>query len=76
MIDPAEKVFAITPNDSTALEHDTRAISLAGIGNLAVITVGGDNITILGLAAGIMHPIRLRKVLSTGTTASGIFGYY
>lgn len=69
--------FAITPNDNTDLAHVTRAISVAGVGALVVDDADGNTVTIPSgaLAAGAMHPVAVRRVRATGTTATGIVGY-
>lgn len=74
---PATKVFVITPNDSTDLTQRTRAISFAGAGALVVIDAEANTVTIPSgaLAAGVMHPLSVTRVFSTGTAATGIVGY-
>jgi hypothetical protein len=71
---PASKAFAITPNDSTDLTTTARAIYVGTTGNLAV-TLSGDSssVTFTNVAAGY-HPLRAKRVLATGTTASGLIG--
>jgi len=75
---PAEHCFLITPNDSTDLTTPTRGISVAAAGALKVTTLGGDTVVIPdgALAAGVIHPLRVKRVFSTGTGATGIVGYY
>ena len=75
---PAEGAFAITPNDSTDLTEPTRGICFAAAGDLKVDMLNGDTVTFTdgSLAAGAVHPLRVKKVYSTGTTATGIFGVY
>lgn len=77
-IRPVTRVALITPNDGADLANDTTAISFSGAGTLAIVTVGGDSVTIPdgALAVGAMHPIQVRRVLATGTTATGIVGYW
>ena len=76
MIDPIERGFSITPSDTVDLEHNTRALYVGVSGDVALITVSGDQFTLVGLTAGIFHPLRVRRILSTGTTATSIFGCY
>jgi hypothetical protein len=66
---PSEKFFPVTPNDSTELEF-TRAVMVATAGNLAVRRIDNTEV-VLAVPAGVI-PIRVRRVLSTGTTAQGI----
>jgi hypothetical protein len=74
---PASHVFLVTPHDTNALVAVTRAISFVTAGDLRVVDAAGNTVTIPSgaLAAGAMHPLRVSKVLSTGTTALGIVGY-
>lgn len=70
---PLGNFFSVTPNDST--EVLTRAVYVGVTGSLAFI--GADDsasVTLTNLAAGIWHPIRARRILATGTTATGIVG--
>lgn len=72
---PAENAAAITPNDTTDLPDTTRAIYVGGAGNLAVIMAGGGaTITLTGVLAGMIYPLRVARVLATGTTATGLIG--
>ncbi len=66
--------FDITPDDATDLVSLTRAIILEGAGDVAVILKNGDAITLPVLAAGVIYPIRVARVLATGTTATGLKG--
>lgn len=76
--DPAEHAFLITPHATDELSHVTRAISFATAGILHVVTAEGDEVQIPSgsLAAGIMHSLRVKRVISPATAASGIVGYY
>lgn len=71
---PAIAATAITPNDSTDLANATRAIYVGGAGSLAVVFVEGQSVTFSGVAAGTILPLRLSRVLATGTTATGLVG--
>lgn len=69
---PAEKAAAITPNDGADLAATTRAIYVGTAGDLAVILVDDANaVTFANVPVGII-PIRARRVLATGTTASDL----
>lgn len=71
---PAIHAAAITPNDSVDLEFPTRSIFVGGDGNLAVIMKGGETVTFTGVVAGMVYPIRVTRVLATGTTAANLVG--
>lgn len=66
--------FDIVPDDSAELAQVTRAIMVAQTGDLAVLMKNGDTLTLTGLMAGVMYPLRICQVRATGTTASGIVG--
>lgn len=76
--DPANGVFAITPSDSVALAHVTRAIRVVGAGNLSILGADGAAATCV-FAAGETRPIRAMWVYATTnatTTCTGIEGMY
>lgn len=67
---------AVTPNDSADLPGGaTRAIMVGEAGDVAVTYVNGATDTIY-LLAGIVHPIQVARVRSTGTTATGVKACY
>lgn len=73
---PATRAFAITPNNSTDLTNVTRGIYVGASGDLKVDLMNGDAVTFVGLAAGVIHPMCVKRVYATGTTATGIVGVY
>ena len=76
--DPFEHVGLITPHNTNDLAYATRGISFAVAGDLKVITLGGDTVTIPNgaLVAGVIHAIRATRVYAAGTAATGIVGYW
>lgn len=66
--------FDITPNDSADVEQVTRAIIVAGTGDVSAVLKNGDTITLPSLIAGVVYPFRVARVLDSGTTATGIKG--
>lgn len=62
----------VTPHDTDELSTPTRGIMVAAEGNVAVVLLGGDTITLPALQPGLVYPIRAKIVKSTGTTATGI----
>lgn len=76
MIDPIESAFDITPNNTTDLTRVTRGIYVGTSGDLKVDTADGDTVTFVGLSAGVIHPMRIRRVYATGTDADDIIGVY
>jgi hypothetical protein len=76
---PAIHAALVTPDDDNDLPDGvTRGLGIASGGAVAVRMMGGATVILPdgALAAGIIHPIRVSRVLSTGTTATGIVAYY
>jgi len=73
---PAERAISVTPHDSNELANYSRGIYCGVSGDVKVTTVYGDTVTFVGLAAGIVHPIRAKIIFSTGTTATNIVAVY
>lgn len=72
MRDPGVSGSAVTKSDDTILKG-VRAIWVGGAGNLAVTFVDDDSaVTLSGVTAGSLLPIRVKKVMSTNTTATNI----
>lgn len=69
---PWVDAFTITPNDGVDLTIWPRALLIGVAGDLKVTTLRGTVIT-LPVPAGY-NPGRVKRVWSTGTTATGIFG--
>lgn len=71
---PATGVLTITPSNTANLARSPRAIWVGGAGDVAVEMIDGTNGVLSGIPAGTLMPVRVRKVLATGTTATGIVG--
>jgi hypothetical protein len=70
---PCEHAAAVTPHDTTALTQTTRALWVGGAGDVAVkLTDDSTAVTLAGVAAGTLIPVRAALVMSTNTTASSI----
>jgi hypothetical protein len=72
---PPNDGLSITPDDNTDLTAVIRAINVDTAGTVAVLTTRNTSLT-LYVAAGIVFPIMAKRVLATGTTATGIVGLY
>ena len=70
---PATRILEITPEDNSDLAFVTRAVAVETAGHLQVVTAEGDTGRLF-IAAGVPFPIRVRRILTSGTTASGIVG--
>ena len=71
----ATGAIAGVPNDSTTFSP-TKGLYVGVSGDVAVTMENGQDVTFVGLAAGIIHPISVIKVKATGTTATSIVAVY
>ena len=69
----ATRSASVSPNDGADLSNVTRAIWVGGAGNLAVMLLEDSAaVTFVGVAAGTLLPLRVKRVMSTNTTATSI----
>ena len=64
-----EDAAAVTPSDTVDLPQFS-VIFVGGGGNVKVTTAQGSAVTFSGMNAGSVIPVRVRRVWSTGTTAT------
>jgi hypothetical protein len=76
LVSPHGNAFAVTPDNDNDLDFVTRGIYVGASGTLKVDTDNGDTVTFTGIAAGVIHTLRVKKVYATGTSATGIVGLY
>jgi len=74
MSGPAVNAFAITPDDATDLTLTTRALYSGGGGDIAVIMQGGGAVTFKAVPAGVILPLRVKRIMLSGTTALDLRG--
>jgi hypothetical protein len=68
---------AVTPSDTEDLAASpTKGIYIGGSGNLKVAMADSTVETFTALASGIIHPISVKRVYATGTTATNILAVY
>lgn len=72
---PIEWAEPVTTSDTTDLAP-FRAVYVGTAGNLAIRQLNGANRTYTNVAAGTWFPVRGDRILSTGTTASGLLVGY
>lgn len=68
--DPIETAEVVTPDDAGDLKCVTRAVYVGAAGDMRVTMANGDVVTFV-FGQG-WHPIRIKQVWATGTTASSI----
>ena len=80
---PVTEAVAVTPNDSadvvnaSGAAETTRGLWVGTGGNLAVRMKGQvTSVTFANVPNGSLLPIRVDRVLNTGTTASGIVALF
>lgn len=68
---------AVTASDSTDLPSGPcSAIYVTGAGNVNINLAAGGTAVLTGLAAGEIVRVNASRILSTSTTATGIFALY
>jgi hypothetical protein len=74
---PPEDAMAIVPGGAGgALPHAPRAIYVGETGDLTVLMLSGATVRLANVPAGTFLPLRVKQVLSAGTTASDIVGFW
>ena len=76
ILHPPTRAFDVTPSDSADMAIVPTMIYIGGTGALKVDMMGSGTVTLTGLPAGAFVSIRARRVYATGTTATGIIGFY
>ena len=75
----ASDAVSVTPDDTTDLSAVTNGIYLGAEGNLEVTLENmndGESVTFVGMKAGIIYPLRVKRVWATNTTATDILAVY
>lgn len=66
---------AVTPSDVTEYDPPLRGLFVNGFGAVALVFYDGTTFT-GSVNSNTFHPIAgIKKVMSTGTTATGIYGF-
>ena len=73
---PPEHAIAIQPDDAAELLHATRALYVGGGGDVAVQLLEGDVVSLVNVSGGTLLPIRIVRVLASGTSATGLVGLW
>lgn len=62
---------AVTPDDATDLTREARGLLVGTAGDIKVDVQDGQTVTLKNVPVGVL-PLRVKRVYSTGTTASNI----
>lgn len=74
---PFNYSVAVTPSDSTDIAAgQTWGLYVGGTGDLVAVYQNGVTSTFTAVPAGAILPIRVKRVNSTSTTATGIVALY
>lgn len=73
---PATAAAAITPSDTGEMAYVSRAVYVGATGNVRLVMKNGATVTLQNVPAGALLPVRVRKVMATGTTASGLVAFW
>lgn len=76
LVSPAENAADIIPDDASDISNVTRALYVGDAGNLCVKMLGGGTATFANVPSGTLIPLRVTRVLATGTTATAILGLW
>ncbi|MBX6746128.1 MAG: hypothetical protein IRY87_29180 [Acetobacteraceae bacterium] len=72
----ARKIAVVTPDDANDLPRVTKALWVTATGTLSIIAVDDSAAVSLGtVPAGTLIPVRARRVMATGTTATVVALY-
>ena len=73
---PARSLVAVSPNDASDLPDGVcRSLFVAGAGVVMLDDMAGQTVELIS-GATQYHPIHVRRVRATGTTATGIVALY
>ena len=74
----AGRAATIVPSDTVNIadvsggSNNGCVLYVGTAGNLRVLTVGGDDVTFIGINTGAFIPVQVLRVFATGTTAGNI----
>ena len=71
---PIQGGFPVTPSDTQPLAQIARGLLVGVAGNVKVAYADGSVDTLPNLVAGVFHPVYVKQVYLTGTTATDIHG--
>lgn len=71
---PARDMLPVVPSDAADLAQVAVALYVEGAGTLSIVTVAGETRSV-AVASHSILPVGVRRVRSTGTTASGIHAF-
>ena len=76
------RAAAVTPSDTARIADVSGGVNngcvlyVGGAGNVKVETIGGDEVTFVGINTGAFLPVQVVKVFGTGTSAMNILALW
>ena len=70
-----KNAVAIAPHNTTLLDQQVACIYVTGAGTVTVLTANDQVVQFTAVAGGTI-PIQVKRINSTGTTATGIVGLW
>lgn len=78
----AGRAASVTPSDTANIPsvsggtNNGCLLYIGGAGNVKVETVGGDEVTFVGINTGTFLPVQVVKVFATGTSATNVLALW
>lgn len=73
--EPSSNPFVVALSDTVDLTRVAKALYVGGAGSIALIAEDSDTtVTFSNVPSGYILPVRVRRILVTGTTATNILG--
>lgn len=72
LADPFLHLAEVTPSDVADLDQVARGFFVGGEGDVTLTTAAGETVTLVGLPAGLLVPVRTKRIHATGTTATDL----
>jgi hypothetical protein len=73
--DPAVHAFVVAPNDGVDLSNVTRGLYVGVSGDVSATMFGGETVLFKAVPVGVL-PVRLSRIMATGTGATNMVGLY
>lgn len=69
-----DNIVSVTPDDNNDLAVPSRGILVSVAGTIAVTDINGNDVTLTAtqIVAGTIYPLQIKRIKSTGTSATGI----
>lgn len=79
-MDSSAKFAVITKSDATILTKPTKGIYVGGAGNVTIVSLDDPTasapITFVATPVGTILPVKTKRIMSTGTTATNLVALF